>query len=120
MNIWVGDLAKRDFKPITKARDQGITNCFWIRDGSRILYIQDNQGDDNNQLFALDVASGEARDLTPFGKVRVETRSFSLPTEGPGAGTCGGSTPCRSGLPAGDMRACKSTFEARRVMGRIF
>lgn len=78
MNIWVGSLAKRDFKPITKSTDQGITNCFWTREAQSILYIQDNQGDENNHLFALDIASGETRDLTPFGNVRVELLGAGL------------------------------------------
>jgi len=78
MNIWVGDLASRDFKPITNASDQGITNCFWSRDADWILYLQDNQGDENTHLFAHGVSTDEARDLTPFGDVRVELLGSGL------------------------------------------
>ena len=38
----------------------------------RLLYLQDEGGDENWRLFAVDVASGQARDLTPFPGVQVQ------------------------------------------------
>src|SRR3546814_4826072 len=37
----------------------------------RSLYLRDNGGDENFHLHAVDLASGESRDLTPYEKTRA-------------------------------------------------
>jgi len=46
----------------------------WSRDGKRLLFLMDRNGDENAHLFAVDVEAPEpvARDLTPLGGVKVE------------------------------------------------
>ena len=46
----------------------------WSRDGKRLLFLMDGNGDENAHLFAVDVEAAEpvARDLTPLEGVRVE------------------------------------------------
>ncbi len=46
----------------------------WSRDGKRLLFLMDGNGDENAHLFAVDVetAAPAARDLTPLPGVRVE------------------------------------------------
>jgi dipeptidyl aminopeptidase/acylaminoacyl peptidase len=46
----------------------------WSRDGKRLLFLMDGNGDENAHLFAVDVEAAEpiARDLTPLDGVRVE------------------------------------------------
>lgn len=74
MNIWV----KKIDEPFEKARP--LTNSkrpmqgyFWSNDGKYILYIKDENGDENINIFAVDpIASAEAnkvpvsRNLTPL------------------------------------------------------
>src|SRR5262249_20916865 len=46
----------------------------WSRDGKRLLFLMDANGDENTHLFAVDVDAPEpsARDLTPLTGVRVD------------------------------------------------
>lgn len=70
-NVWVrpagggeGALLTRERRPIWEYR--------WSGDGSRILFTQDNEGDENTHLFAAELATGNVRDLTPFRDVRAQ------------------------------------------------
>lgn len=80
MNIWV----KQFDEPFEKARR--LTNLerpsggyFWTDDGKYILYVKDNGGNENYNIFAVSPsAAAEAetgipqnRNLTPFDSVRV-------------------------------------------------
>src|SRR5258708_6725822 len=73
LNVWlrtIGDDAAD--RPITRDRGRGIREYFWSEDGAYVLYIQDRAGDENWHLNAVNLASDEIRDLTPFEGVRVE------------------------------------------------
>ncbi len=53
----------------------GAETFWWSRDGRRLLFLMDKNGDENAHLFAVDVDAAElrARDLTPLlNGVRVE------------------------------------------------
>jgi len=52
----------------------GVPSFSWTRDGKRLLFLMDGNGDENAHLFAVDVDAAEpvARDLTPLEGVRVE------------------------------------------------
>jgi dipeptidyl aminopeptidase/acylaminoacyl peptidase len=50
----------------------GVAAFDWAGDGRHLLYERQNQGDENWHLWALDIVSGEERDLTPFPGVRAE------------------------------------------------
>jgi len=47
---------------------------WWSREGKRLLFLADGNGDENAHLFMVDVDAREpvARDLTPFDGVRVQ------------------------------------------------
>ena len=84
MNIWVapvGDLAAA--KPLTKEKLRPIMKFWWASNGTHILYLQDQAGDENDHLFAVEVATGTARDLTPFKGARAEVfaDSYDRPDE---------------------------------------
>jgi dipeptidyl aminopeptidase/acylaminoacyl peptidase len=84
MNVWVapaGDLAAA--KPVTKDTSRGIRIYFWAYDSRHVLYLQDRGGDENWRVYAVDLASGAERDLTPFDKVqaRIEQVSPRFPGE---------------------------------------
>ena len=47
---------------------RGIRQFGWAEDSQTLLFLQDDGGDENFHLFAIDAADSEAtaRDLTPF------------------------------------------------------
>ncbi len=58
-----------------RARHGPAVKAFrWSRDGKRLLLLMDSNGDENANLFAVDVEAAEpvARNLTPLDGVRVE------------------------------------------------
>jgi dipeptidyl aminopeptidase/acylaminoacyl peptidase len=73
LNVWVqpadGSAAPRQ---ITEDKVRGIRFHGWSQDGKWVLYLQDQGGDENWHLYAVDVANGGTRDLTPFEGVRAE------------------------------------------------
>jgi dipeptidyl aminopeptidase/acylaminoacyl peptidase len=71
LNVWVGGLDLSDARPITADRDRGIRTVAWAHDGTHLLYIQDQGGDENWHLHAVDPATGTDRDLTPFDGVQA-------------------------------------------------
>ena len=52
----------------------GSASFWWSREGKRLLFLADANGDENAHLFTVDVEAREpvARDLTPFDGVRVQ------------------------------------------------
>lgn len=50
--------------------DELIRGYGWINDG-RLLYIKDQGGDENYQLFAVDIDGSNPKALTPFDGVKV-------------------------------------------------
>lgn len=78
MNVWVapaGDLAAA--KPVTKDTSRGIRVYSWAFDSRHVLYLQDRGGDENWRVYAVDLASGAERELTPFDKVQARIEQVS-------------------------------------------
>ena len=90
-NIWV----KKTGEPFTAARlmttetRRPIPGFLWTRDGKRICYVKDNDGDENYNVYAVDpngpVPEGHdapvSRDLTGLKGVLVQL--FSVPKDDP-------------------------------------
>lgn len=77
-NIWTVAVDKRSAaKPLTHDRQRGVWSCFWSRDSRHVLYLKDDSGAENNQLHAIDVASGADRNLTdaPRAQARIVAAS---------------------------------------------
>jgi dipeptidyl aminopeptidase/acylaminoacyl peptidase len=78
LNVWVAplnDLAAA--KPITNDRKRGVRQHFWAANGTHVLYLQDEGGDENWRLHAVDVATGVDRDLTPLSGVQAQVIGLS-------------------------------------------
>jgi dipeptidyl aminopeptidase/acylaminoacyl peptidase len=78
LNVWVapaGNMAAA--KALTSETKRPIRSYFWSPDSRQILYINDHGGDENFQLYGVDVASGAERSLTPFPKTRVQVVAIS-------------------------------------------
>jgi dipeptidyl aminopeptidase/acylaminoacyl peptidase len=73
LNVWVAPVGRIDKAVVvTDDRDRGIRAFFWAHDGRHLLYIQDQGGDENWRLFAVDLTGGGVRDLTPFDGVQAQ------------------------------------------------
>lgn len=72
LNVWTGDLFSEEFHPVTKDTDRGIHAYFWGEDNRHLFYIQDVAGNENWRLYAVDLGSGEIRDLTPYENVQAQ------------------------------------------------
>ena len=75
LNVWCRTVGKSDDRVVTQDKYRGIRQAFWAEDSTTLLYMQDDAGDENFHLFAIDATSPSsvARDLTPY-KVRVRVR----------------------------------------------
>jgi dipeptidyl aminopeptidase/acylaminoacyl peptidase len=84
LNVYVGpidDLSKA--KAVTADKKRGIRSYFWAYNNRHVLYIQDKDGDENWHVYAVDLKSGETRDLTPIPGVqaRIEEVSYKFPND---------------------------------------
>jgi dipeptidyl aminopeptidase/acylaminoacyl peptidase len=78
LNVWVApanDLAKA--RPVTASKKQPIWFAEWSFDGKHLVYLQDDDGDENFHVFRLAVETGETLDLTPIENVRGEVVGLS-------------------------------------------
>lgn len=74
MNVFVRPVDGGPERLVTRDTVRAIPWYRWSADGTRILYLQDNGGDEGYHLFAVPLAApaAAARDLTPFPGVEVE------------------------------------------------
>ena len=70
MNVYVREIATGVEKRITSATERDIAGFFW-KGSDKIVYAQDSGGDENFHVYITDIKGGEARDLTPFDKVKA-------------------------------------------------
>lgn len=73
MNVWVapiGNLAEA--RAITSDKTTGISQYFWAYTGKHILFLQDDNGDEDFHLFCVDLETDETRDLTPYQKITAQ------------------------------------------------
>lgn len=71
LNVWVRSLEGGDDRPVTHDRGRGIREFFWAYDRRHICYLQDKAGDENWLVYAVDLQSGEVRNLTPYENVQA-------------------------------------------------
>ncbi len=84
-NIWVKprDASFDQALPVTASTNRPIRSYFWSGDGKYILFIQDNAGDENYNVFAVNPQEAKpnsipiARNLTNLKDVRVQLYHIS-------------------------------------------
>jgi dipeptidyl aminopeptidase/acylaminoacyl peptidase len=72
LNVWVSpsdDLGAG--APVTRTKGRPITWQDWSPDGRYVMFVNDENGDENLHLFVTDPGTCELRDLTPYPKVRA-------------------------------------------------
>lgn len=73
LNVYVADRNNLDeAKPVTNDRTTGISQYFWAESGKHILYLQDDNGDEDFHLYSVNLETDEIVDLTPFEKIRAQ------------------------------------------------
>ena len=71
LNVWIKTIGKNDDRMVTNDTKRGVRQYFFAQDGKTLLYLQDVGGNENFHLYAVPLAGGEARDLTPHEGVRA-------------------------------------------------
>lgn len=72
LNLWVSPSDRvADGEPVTRTRGRPITWQDWSPDGRYIMFLKDDNGDENFHLFVVDPRTAEVRDLTPYPGVRA-------------------------------------------------
>ncbi|HTN76859.1 MAG TPA: alpha/beta fold hydrolase [Pirellulaceae bacterium] len=78
LNVYVApvdDISKA--KAVTKDTHRGIRGFFWAYNNKQILYSQDKDGDEDNHVYAINLESGEIKDLTPIEKIAAQIEGVS-------------------------------------------
>src|SRR5690606_7539381 len=78
LNVWVapaGDLSAA--RAVTRDDARGIRSYFWSYLDDTLLYLRDTGGDEDFHLYAVNLASGESRDLTPYEQTTAQVVGVS-------------------------------------------
>ncbi|MEM6532232.1 MAG: S9 family peptidase [Myxococcota bacterium] len=62
---------------MTHDKARGIHNLRWASNGEHILYVQDEDGDENHRIYSLKVGDGTIKSLTPQGSVQARIIALS-------------------------------------------
>lgn len=64
-NIWIKERNQsfEEAKPLTAETDRPISSYFWSRDGKYLLFVKDQNGDENFNIYALNPREGESSRL---------------------------------------------------------
>src|SRR4051812_11146373 len=71
LQVWVRTVGQADDAPLTADKKRGIRAYRWAEDSKTVLYLQDTEGDENFHVFAVDLATRNTRDLTPYQAVKA-------------------------------------------------
>lgn len=71
MNLFVRFIETGEDRRITSRTDRDIPGYFWA-DAERLVYVQDNGGDENYHVYTIKRDGTGERDLTPFDGVKAE------------------------------------------------
>lgn len=72
LNVWLQSLDGSDPRPLTEERSDSVASFWWGAGGRYILYLKDRAGNQQWHLWALDLNTGDTRDLTPFEGVSAQ------------------------------------------------
>jgi dipeptidyl aminopeptidase/acylaminoacyl peptidase len=70
LNIYVRKLDEQKALRLSSGSDRNISNFYWANN-RQILFLKDNDGDENRRLYAVNIDGTQTRLLIPDTKVRV-------------------------------------------------
>ena len=66
LNVWVAPADRLEAaRPVTHDTRRGIRNYFWAYTSRHLLYLQDQDGDENWKVYAVELDTDTTRNLTP-------------------------------------------------------
>jgi len=74
-HIYVKNTATNEIQRAIEEGKELIKDYFWAND-NRLVYTQDQGGDENYQLFAVNIDGSNPKALTPFENVRVDILEY--------------------------------------------
>lgn len=78
MNVFVAPSDNiANARPVTKVTGRGISNYVWAQDSGHILYLMDNDGDENTGLYVYDIESHQEVSKVVRGGVKVDLLAVS-------------------------------------------
>ncbi|MFW6189199.1 MAG: alpha/beta fold hydrolase [Planctomycetota bacterium] len=78
LNVWVGPADDvESAEPVTRDTGRGIRRFAWPHTGDHVLYVQDQEGDENWRIYATELGARETSDLTPFEDVQARIQHVS-------------------------------------------
>lgn len=75
LNVWIQSRDGGEPTAVTTSTGRPITNYTWAINGEQILYTQDQGGNENTHVYAVNLANGETTDLTPGDEVKASIMS---------------------------------------------
>ncbi|MEN8236551.1 MAG: S9 family peptidase [Pseudomonadota bacterium] len=73
LNVWVGPRGDwSQAKPVTFDKNRGIRNHFWTYESGFVLYLQDQDGNEDWHLYRVNLATNSVTDLTPFENIHAQ------------------------------------------------
>jgi acylaminoacyl-peptidase len=70
MNVWIAERGRiADARPLTRTKGRPINWHTWTASGRYLVYFNDENGDENLHMFAVDPSSEIVRDLTPLDNI---------------------------------------------------
>lgn len=76
LNVWTRTVGRNDDRVATTDRKRTVRLFFWQGDSRHILYLQDNEGDENYHVFQTDLETNGTRDLTPFPGAKADVIAY--------------------------------------------
>jgi len=70
LNLFLQNRGEEKSRQVTDVRDRDIGGYFW-KGNETLIYLKDDGGDENYHLYAVNLKTGETRNLTPFPGVRA-------------------------------------------------
>ena len=78
LNVWVAPADNpSQARAVTQDKARGIRSYFWSYHPDTLLYLRDSGGDEDFHLYAVDLKTGQAKDLTPFPKTTAQVAGVS-------------------------------------------
>ena len=72
LNVWIRTIGKTDDHVATADKKRGVRRFFWQQDSEHIIYLQDQDGDENWHVYQTSIKTKNTRDLTPFQGVQAQ------------------------------------------------
>ncbi|MEQ8223800.1 MAG: S9 family peptidase [Candidatus Eremiobacterota bacterium] len=71
LNIWVKTIGSDDDRVVTDDKERSIRFYFWAQNNEDILYLQDEKGKENWNIYKVSLKTGEIANLTPYEHIQA-------------------------------------------------